>query len=99
MIMKDELLVFEGEEKFQPGMYNVFVAFRYNVTGDLAGLYKSTYTTESGQNRTMLTTQMEALGRFLKLAPIISCVYMRLCCVLSRCDRCALRGFRNKRCR
>ncbi|EGD76628.1 Glu aminopeptidase [Salpingoeca rosetta] len=57
----NELLALHPTSPIVPGLYSLHFDFTYNVTGDLAGLYKSTYTTAAGQNRTILTTQMEAL--------------------------------------
>lgn len=60
---RKELLVVHPRERLSPGTYILSINFTYIIRNNLAGLYYSTYTAPDEKTRTILTTQMEPLGK------------------------------------
>ena len=58
-IEEDEKIVFESEEVLSKGLYELYLEFNSEITNDLKGFYKSSYTSESGEKKWIATTQFE----------------------------------------
>lgn len=56
---KHEFYVLELGSSLQPGTVYVYLAFNYALRDDLAGFYKSSYVSKSGERRYLATTQFE----------------------------------------
>ena len=58
-IEEDEKIVFESEEVLSKGLYELYLEFNSEITNDLKGFYKSSYTSEGGEKKWIATTQFE----------------------------------------